>query len=140
MTSLMGSPAFANDPPKKAAAKEEPPKPKFDYIEENGEVGRSGYIYKRVAKPKFGSHKKFLKLSPKKRISQNPKTTTAKKTMATARLKKKRKRTMATVPLLRKTKRRKTMAMVTLKRTPKKVVMVTAEVTAKPIKRPPPLL
>ena len=44
---------MANDPPKKPAAKEEPPKPKFDYIEEEGEKGRSGYVYKRVAKPKF---------------------------------------------------------------------------------------
>jgi hypothetical protein len=53
LTSLIGSPALANDPPKKPAAKEEPPKPKFDYIEEEGEKGRSGYVYKRVAKPKF---------------------------------------------------------------------------------------
>jgi hypothetical protein len=53
LTSLISSPALANDPPKKPAAKEEPPKPKFDYIEEEGEKGRSGYVYKRVAKPKF---------------------------------------------------------------------------------------
>ena len=53
LTSFMGSPALANDPPKKPAAKEEPPKPKFDYVEEEGEKGRSGYVYKRVAKPKF---------------------------------------------------------------------------------------
>ena len=53
LTSLIGSPALANDPPKKPAAKEEPPKPKFDYAEEDGEHGRSGYIYKHVVKPKF---------------------------------------------------------------------------------------
>jgi len=53
LTSLISSPALANDPPKKPAAKEEPSKPKFDYIEEEGEKGRSGYVYKRVAKPKF---------------------------------------------------------------------------------------
>jgi hypothetical protein len=53
LTNLVVSPALANDPPKKPAAKEEPPKPKFDYIEEDGEKGRSGYVYKRVAKPKF---------------------------------------------------------------------------------------
>ena len=53
LTSLIGSPVLASDPPKKPAAKEEPPKPKFDYIEEEGEKGRSGYVYKRVAKPKF---------------------------------------------------------------------------------------
>lgn len=53
LASLMGSPALASDPPKKPAAKEEPPAPKFDYVEEQGETGRSGYVYKRVAKPKF---------------------------------------------------------------------------------------
>ncbi len=53
LTSLIGAPAFASDAPKKPAAKEEPPKPKFDYVEEAGEQGRSGYVYKRVAKPKF---------------------------------------------------------------------------------------
>ena len=73
MTSLMGSPAFANDPPKKAAAKEEPPKPKFDYIEENGEVGRSGYIYKRVAKPKFEEPQEVPKAEPKEAHKPEPK-------------------------------------------------------------------
>jgi hypothetical protein len=53
LTNLVVLPAMANDPPKKPAAKEEPPKPKFDYVEEAGEPGRSGYVYKRVAKPKF---------------------------------------------------------------------------------------
>lgn len=53
LTSLFGLPAWANDPPKKPAATEEPPKPSFDYVEEEGVKGRGGYIYKRVAKPKF---------------------------------------------------------------------------------------
>lgn len=53
LASLIGSPAWASDPPKKPAALEEPPKPKFDYVKEAGEQGRSGYVYKRVAKPKF---------------------------------------------------------------------------------------
>lgn len=53
LTSLIGSPVWANDPPKKPAGKEEPPKPKFDYVEEEGVPGRGGYVYKRVAKPKF---------------------------------------------------------------------------------------
>ena len=53
LASLVGSPVWASDPPKKPAAKEEPPKPKFDYVEEAGEPGRGGYVYKRVAKPKF---------------------------------------------------------------------------------------
>ena len=53
LASLIGSPAWASDPPKKPAPLEEPPKPKFDYVKEAGEQGRSGYVYKRVAKPKF---------------------------------------------------------------------------------------
>jgi hypothetical protein len=53
LTSFLGSSAFANDPPKKPAAKEEPPAPKFKYVEEEGYEGRGGYIYKRVAKPEF---------------------------------------------------------------------------------------
>jgi hypothetical protein len=65
LTSLIGSPALANDPPKKPAGKEEPPKPKFDYIEEEGEKGRSGYIYKRVAKPKFEEYQEVPKAEPK---------------------------------------------------------------------------
>ena len=53
LTSLFGMPSLASDAPKKPAVKEEPAKPKFDYVEEAGEPGRSGYVYKRVAKPKF---------------------------------------------------------------------------------------
>lgn len=55
--------AFASDPPKKAA--EEPPKPKIEYIEEKGETGRGGYIYKRVAKPKFEEPQEVPKAEPK---------------------------------------------------------------------------
>ncbi len=53
LTCLVGTPAFASDPPKKPAVKEEPPAPEFEYVKEEGEKGRSGYVYKRVAKPKF---------------------------------------------------------------------------------------
>ncbi len=53
LMSFLGTSAFASDPPKKPAAKEEPPAPKFEYIEEQGYEGRGGYIYKRVAKPAF---------------------------------------------------------------------------------------
>jgi hypothetical protein len=65
LASLIGMPALANDPPKKPAAKEEPPKPKFEYVEEEGELGRGGYIYKRVAKPKFEEPKEVPKAEPK---------------------------------------------------------------------------
>jgi len=65
LTNLIGSPALASDPPKKPAAKEEPPKPKFDYVEEEGEKGRSGYVYKRVAKPKFEEPQEVPKAEPK---------------------------------------------------------------------------
>jgi hypothetical protein len=73
LTSLTGSPALANDPPKKPAAKEEPPKPKFDYVEEAGEPGRSGYVYKRVAKPKFEEPKELPKAEPKEPQKPEPK-------------------------------------------------------------------
>lgn len=73
LTSLIGSPALANDPPKKPAAKEEPPKPKFDYVEEEGEKGRSGYIYKRVAKPKFEEYQEVPKAEPKEPEKPEPK-------------------------------------------------------------------
>ena len=65
LTSPIGSPALANEPPKQPAANEEPPKPKFDYVEEQGETGRSGYVYKRVAKPKFEEPKEVPKAPPK---------------------------------------------------------------------------
>lgn len=64
LTSLVGSPALANDPPKKAA-KEEPPAPKFEYVEEEGVEGRGGYLYKRVAKPKFEEPQGIPKAPPK---------------------------------------------------------------------------
>ena len=73
LTSFLGSPAFASDPPKKPAAKEEPPKPKFEYVEEEGEPGRSGYIYKRVAKPKFEEPKELPKAEPKEAHKPEPK-------------------------------------------------------------------
>ena len=73
LTSLIGSPALANDPPKKPAVKEEPPKPKFDYIEEEGEKGRSGYVYKRVAKPKFEEPQEVPKAEPKEPEKPAPK-------------------------------------------------------------------
>jgi len=50
LTSLIGMPAWASDPPKKPEVKEEP---KIIYVEEAGELGRRGNVYKRVAKPKF---------------------------------------------------------------------------------------
>jgi hypothetical protein len=50
LTSLMGTSVWASDPPKKPEVKEEP---KIIYVEEAGELGRRGNVYKRVAKPKF---------------------------------------------------------------------------------------
>ncbi len=73
LTSLFGTPVLANDPPKKPAAKEEPPKPKFDYVEEEGETGRSGYVYKRVAKPKFEEPQEVPKAEPKEAHKPEPK-------------------------------------------------------------------
>jgi len=64
LTGLSSTSALASDPPKKAAI-EEPAKTKFDYIEEKGEVGRSGYVYKRVAKPKFEEPQEVPKEEPK---------------------------------------------------------------------------
>ena len=64
LTSVVSTPVLANDPPKKAA-KEEPPAPKFEYIEEEGVTGRSGYQYKRVAKPKFEEPQEVPKAEPK---------------------------------------------------------------------------
>jgi len=46
----MGTSVWASDPPKKPEVKEEP---KIIYVEEAGELGRRGNVYKRVAKPKF---------------------------------------------------------------------------------------
>jgi hypothetical protein len=79
LTNLIGSPAFANDPPKKPAAKEEPPKPKFDYAEEEGEHGRSGYVYKHVVKPKFEEPKELPKAEPKEVHKAEPKDSHGKK-------------------------------------------------------------
>jgi len=130
LTSLMGLPALASDAPKKPAAKEEPPKPKFDYVEEEGEKGRSGYVYKRVAKPKFEEPQELPKAEPKeahkpeskdahgKKMTMASQTTMERKTMAMAHLPRKRKRrTTVTALLLRRKRRKKTMAMVHLKRT-----------------------
>ena len=50
LTNLAGFSAWANDPPKKPVVKEEP---RINYVEEAGEAGRRGNVYKRVAKPKF---------------------------------------------------------------------------------------
>ena len=60
----MGSAAMASDPPKKPAAKEEPPAPKFEYIKEEGFEGRGGYVYKRVAKPAFEEPQPVPKAPP----------------------------------------------------------------------------
>ena len=74
LVSLTGSPALASDDPhKKPAAKEEPPKPKFDYADEEGEQGRSGYVYKRVVKPKFEEPKELPKAEPKEAHKPEPK-------------------------------------------------------------------
>ena len=73
LTSLLGSPAMASDAPKKPAAKEEPPKPKFDYVDEEGEKGRSGYVYKRVTKPKFEEPQEVPKAEPKEAQKPEPK-------------------------------------------------------------------
>jgi hypothetical protein len=64
LAGTFSSSVLASDPPKKAV-KEEPPKPKFEYVEENGEVGRGGYVYKRVAKPKFEEPQEVPKAEPK---------------------------------------------------------------------------
>ena len=72
LTSLIGTPAIANDPPKKAV-KEEPAQPKFEYVDEQGEPGRGGYIYKRVAKPKFEEPKEVPKPEPKEPPKPPPK-------------------------------------------------------------------
>jgi len=72
LANLLGSPAFANDP-HKAPAKEEPKAPKFDYIDEKGELGRSGYTYKRVAKPKFEEPQERPKAEPKEPSKPEPK-------------------------------------------------------------------
>ena len=64
LSSLFSVPVLASDAPKKPAPLEEPPKPKFDYIEEAGEKGRSGYVYKRVAKPKFEEPEPVPKAPP----------------------------------------------------------------------------
>ncbi len=64
LTSLVSTPVLASDPPKKAV-KEEPPAPKFEYVEEQGVTGRSGYQYKRVAKPKFEEPQEVPKAEPK---------------------------------------------------------------------------
>jgi hypothetical protein len=79
LTSLICSPAFANDPPKKPAAKEEPPKPKFNYAEEDGEHGRSGYVYKHVVKPAFEEPKELPKAEPKEAHKPEPKDSHGKK-------------------------------------------------------------
>jgi len=50
LTSFFGASAWASDPPKKPEVKEEP---KIIYVEEEGELGRRGNVYKRLAKPKF---------------------------------------------------------------------------------------
>jgi len=73
MTSGLSLPVLANDPPKKSAVKEEPPKPKFDYVDEEGEVGRSGYVYKHVAKPKFEEPKELPKGEAKEAHKPEPK-------------------------------------------------------------------
>ena len=64
LTTGVSTPVLANDPPKKAV-KEEPPAPKFEYVEEEGVEGRGGYIYKRVAKPKFEEPQGVPKAEPK---------------------------------------------------------------------------
>jgi hypothetical protein len=64
LTGFTSSSALASDPPKKAAA-EEPAKPKVEYVKEEGELGRGGYIYKRVAKPKFEEPQEVPKAEPK---------------------------------------------------------------------------
>jgi hypothetical protein len=50
LTGFFGASAWASDPPKKPEVKEEP---KIIYVEEEGELGRRGNVYKRLAKPKF---------------------------------------------------------------------------------------
>jgi hypothetical protein len=64
LTGFTSTSALASDPPKKAAA-EEPAKPKVEYVKEEGELGRGGYIYKRVAKPKFEEPQEVPKAEPK---------------------------------------------------------------------------
>jgi hypothetical protein len=114
LTNLVVLPALANDPPKKPAAKEEPPKPKFDYIEEEGEKGRSGYVYKRVAKPKFEEPETIPKapFPEPPEPPEPPKKDDHGKKMTMAHLRRKKRRTTVTALHPRKTKRKKMMAMV----------------------------
>lgn len=64
LTSLFGAPVWASDEPKKGAV-EEPAAPKFEYVDESGIEGRGGYVYKRVAKPKFEEPQPVPKAPPK---------------------------------------------------------------------------
>ena len=54
--------------------KEEPPAaPEVEYVKEAGVKGRSGYVYKRVAKPKFEEPAKVPKAPPKEPEKPEPK-------------------------------------------------------------------
>lgn len=63
VASLLCTPAFASDAKKPAAPVVE--EKKFNYVEEEGTPGRSGYVYKRVAREKFEEPKQLPKEEPK---------------------------------------------------------------------------
>lgn len=68
----LSSLAWAND---HGAKKEEPvpSAPDVEYVKEEGIKGRSGYVYKRVAKPKFEEPEKVPKAPPKEPEKPEPK-------------------------------------------------------------------
>ena len=63
VASLLCTPAFASDAKKPAAPVVE--EKKFNYVEEEGTPGRSGYVYKRVAREKLEEPKQLPKEEPK---------------------------------------------------------------------------
>ncbi|MEY4121584.1 MAG: hypothetical protein RLZZ457_422 [Pseudomonadota bacterium] len=65
------SPAFSSDAKKPAAPVVE--EKKFKYVEEEGNPGRSGYVYKRVARETFEEPKQLPKEEPKPAPKPEPK-------------------------------------------------------------------
>jgi hypothetical protein len=66
-----GASAWANGHEEKK--EEPPPAPEVEYVKEPGVKGRSGYVYKRVAKPKFEEPTKVPKAPPKEPEKPEPK-------------------------------------------------------------------
>ena len=63
LASMLCTPAFSSDAKKPAAPVVE--EKKFNYVEEDGTPGRSGYVYKRVAREKYEEPKQLPKEEPK---------------------------------------------------------------------------